>query len=180
MITRISTALVAAALFAPALASAAPVNLSFTVTATDFQPSPGSPGSVPAPANFQGTFELTFDDAVGNILVNPGIIGTHNWPASGGLIYSYIGTGLLIGGLAGNGAGGFEPGFADFWLTILNANTNPTFSNVQLSDGIANVWISRTATLTVGADPNPVPEPGTVLLLSLGLGAIGLARQRRV
>jgi hypothetical protein len=203
----ISRFLVAAVALAPLTASAAPITIDFTVTATGSTLAPGTSYAGFAPGTM-GSGYFTFDDSIGTAmdLFNglPTLDLSFNWLGhsyteadarihstsfdSNGALW-YWGFGPTAPTFENCGLNCYSyPGPTDFWVTGLSSSwTVDTNSHFHIAgyDGAMNglvSWSIRTSVPETPVPPVPetsVPEPGTLGLLGLGLMGIGVVRRKR-
>lgn len=129
------------------------------------------------------------DENTGNFLVGPTDVTT----VAGIGLYFPIVQAISTTGRAGNGArdpgldgvvnGGdaqfrivFRAGAPGTTLIDIGTNANPTLGNViVLAGGVTELATNASLSLTV----LPIPEPGTALLMGLGLSGLALAGRRK-
>lgn len=151
------------------------VNSEFTISGPNFPGFVGATTSLFSPGSF--TFDHgTFEDAMGVVIPpdNLGCLGNNEQ----GCVWEYVGGGLEV--VQFLSATIFN---VDFWQVdastfvgdvgaLLNGNTN--LGNFTLSGG--GTWTPPPR----NTDPNPIPEPSTMLLLGLGLvGLVGWQMRKR-
>ena len=138
---------------------------------------PASDGVIPVSFNFfNDTFGRTFigpTSASNFAAVNPGDVFTALVPADGGTFLFSTGSFLLTTGVTGIETFGFVlSGVVGFFRVNFGQPGDPvTFLDGQLAVGGSSITIPEV--------PASVPEPSSVGLTALALGAVGLRRRRK-
>lgn len=138
--------------------------LIFDFTATGFTANSGS--AVPE-TDLAGSITIE-----GNIVTDIDLtIGSHTY-STGEVGYE---ADWIVGGLA-TGINVIAWGTTDFWITGDFSETAPSFSSFYYSVmGVEDIFYTFDGTLTVR---NEVPAPASVVLLALGLTALGFGRRK--
>jgi hypothetical protein len=181
-----------AAFLAPLASLAGTVTELVTFSANSFQFSPPG-GSVPTDP-VTGSFLITFNPASTYADSTSGItLESLNISLGSALSFNYSPTAqtvdgasdaageLVVGGIAtGAGSVQYSPATNDFWLTIDNFATAPTFDSVGYSQVSAGNYIFYTPSSSDGSvSVQPVPLPASAWLLLAGLVGLGAMVPRR-
>jgi hypothetical protein len=142
---------------------------------TNFTVTPSSPDLGP----YDGS-----DDTLVGVLNNTTSTITSLGLTSSTDIFGFDGDGACSGGTIAGCAGATDPsGYAPVGVTFSNISPDNTTGIVNFSPGLApggSQWFSLEEALTPSQImPSSAPEPASVAMLSIGLGAVGFCLRRR-